>query len=222
MSQEIFDAIRANDKEAVAGLLGANAQLAHARNGAGVSALMQARYEFKFEILDLIRQAAGELDIFEAAALGDVPRVRELLRADPALATAYSLDGYTALQFACFFGQPEAVKELASRGSDLNAVSKNTMRVAVINTAAASQNVEIVKTVLQAGADPNHQQQAGYTALHEAASHNNVAMAQALLDAGADRNIRSDDGKTAADMAREAGHAEMLALLEAGAQAAKV
>ena len=220
MDPTIFDAIRASDKEAVATLLAGDPQLAHARNGAGVSALMQARYEFKLEIVDIIRQAAGELDVFEAAALGDIPRLRELLTQDPELATAYSTDGFTALQFACFFGQSGAVKELASRGSDLNAVSRNTMKVGVINTAAASQNAEIVKAVLHAGADPNHQQQAGYTALHEAATHNNVAMAQALLDAGADPSIRSDDGKSAVEMAFTKGHAEVAAVLSPGKQAA--
>jgi len=220
MDPTIFDAIHASDKEAVATLLAGDPQLAHARNGAGVSALMQARYELKLEIVDIIRQAAGELDVFEAAALGDIPRLRELLTQDPELATAYSTDGFTALQFACFFGQSGAVKELASRGSDLNAVSRNTMKVGVINTAAASQNAEIVKAVLHAGADPNHQQQAGYTALHEAATHNNVAMAQALLDAGADPSIRSDDGKSAVEMAFTKGHAEVAAVLSPGKQAA--
>jgi len=213
MEQTIFDAIRAGDKEAVATFLAANPQLAHARNGAGVSALMQARYEFKPEIVSIIRQAAGNLDIFEAAALGDVSRLRELLAQHPEQVAAYSNDGFTALQFACFFGQLDAAEELASRGSDLNAVSRNPMKVAVINTAAASQNHEIVNAVLRAGADPNHQQQAGYTALHEAAIHNNVAMAQALLDAGADPNIRSEDGKTPADMALEKNHSEVAAVL---------
>jgi hypothetical protein len=35
-----------------------------------VSALMQARYENRMDIVDLLRNPAGELDVFEAAALG--------------------------------------------------------------------------------------------------------------------------------------------------------
>ena len=220
MEPTIFEAIRANDKASVTRLLAGNPELAHARNGAGVSALMQARYEHKFEIVDAIRRAAGDLDIFEAAALGDISHLRRLLTQHPQGATAYSNDGFTALQFACFFGQLETAKELAACGSDLNAVSRNSMNVGVINTAAASQNVEIVRTVLHAGASPNHQQQGGYTALHEAASHNNVAMAQALLEAGADPGLRSDDGKTAAEMATEKGHDAIAALLSGGRRAA--
>ncbi len=218
--QAIFDAIRATDRAAVVNLLAADPSVAHARNGAGVSALMQARYEHKFEILEVLRNAAGELDIFEAAALGDSARLRDLLQADSQLAAAYSNDGFTALQFACFFGQPEAAYILAQGGSDLDAVSRNSMKVAVINTAAASGNAEIVKAMLAAGAHPDHQQQAGYTALHEAAVHNNVAMAEALLDAGANHEIRSDDGKTAYDMAAEKSYAQILALLARRAGAA--
>ena len=71
----------------------------------------------------------------------------------------------------------------------------------------------MVKLVLQAGANPNLQQQGGYTALHEAAMHNSVERAQALLDAGADRAIRSDDGLTAAEMAEQKGNKEVLELL---------
>jgi ankyrin repeat protein len=219
MNQAIFDAIRAGDAEAVSRLLTDNPGLAHAQNGAGVSALMQACYERKAAIVDLLRQAAGKLDIFQAAALGDVPRLRELVKADLSSALAYSNDGFTPLQFACFFGQKEAAEVLAKSGSDLNAISRNTMKVAVINTAAASGNPEIVKAVLDAGARPDHQQQAGYTALHEAAAHNNLAMTQALLDAGADPDIRSDDGKTAYDMASEKGHKEVLQLLSNGKRA---
>jgi ankyrin repeat protein len=222
MSQEVFDAIRAGDAETMARLLANDPGLAHARNGAGVSALMQARYEHKAAIVDMLRQAVGKLDIFEAAALGNVPRLRELLKADSSSALAYSNDGFTALQFACFFGQPESAEVLAKSGSDLNAVSRNTMKVAVINTAAASGNAEIVKLVLDAGARPDHQQQAGYTSLHEAAAHNNLAMTQALLDAGADRDIKSDDGKTAFDMASEKGHTGVLELLSKGKKASNV
>ena len=71
----------------------------------------------------------------------------------------------------------------------------------------------MVKLVLQAGANPNLQQQGGYTALHEAAMHNSVERAQALLDAGADRTIRDDDGLTAAEMAAQKGNREVLEII---------
>ena len=76
MAQDIFAAITANDQERVVQLIVAEPAVAHARNAGGISALMQARYENRLEIVDLLRKAAGELDIFEAATLGDVARLK--------------------------------------------------------------------------------------------------------------------------------------------------
>jgi ankyrin repeat protein len=215
MAQELFDAIRENDKDKVARLIAANPALAHARNEAGISALMQARYGFRPEIVELLQRAVGELDVFEAATLGDVPRLHALLANDPGLAKSFSSDGFTALQLAAFFGQPASVEALLQYAPDVNAVSHNPMKVAVINAAAASRNLEIVKLVLAAGANPNAQQQAGYAALHEAAANNNVELAKALLNAGADPGVRTDAGLTAADMAKDKDHTEITEMLQA-------
>ncbi len=78
MSQELFQAIHDNDRAKVEHLLAADPTVARARNENGVSALMQARYEGRREIIDVLRPAAGELDLFEAATLGDMPRLNAL------------------------------------------------------------------------------------------------------------------------------------------------
>ncbi len=213
MEQDIFAAIAAGDKEAVAKLIDEHPELVHAKNAEGVTALMQARYEFKLEIVEILRQAADELDIFQAAALGDVAQLRKLLAGNPALTKAFSGDGATALHFACFFNKPEAAEELIRSGADVNMVSRNTMRVTPLHSAAATRNAELVKLILRAGADPNPQQQSGYTALHSAAFHNDAEMARALLDAGADRNLRSDDGLTAVELATQKNHGDVAAVL---------
>jgi ankyrin repeat protein len=201
MSQEFFAAIHDNDLERVEKLLNGAPSLINARNAGGVSGLMQARYEGRHEIVALLRKKAGELDVFEAATLGDVSQLHKLLAAQPSLAKTYSNDGFTALHLATFFGQPEAAQELMRAGADVNAVANNSMKVAVVNSAAASGRADVVKLVLRAGADANARQQMGYTALHAAAAHDNVEMAQALLDAGADPSAKNDEGQTAADKA---------------------
>lgn len=211
MTQDIFSAITANDKERVAQLIATEPGTAHARNAGGISALLQARYENRTEIVELLRPVAGELDIFESAALGDIARLNNLLTNDREVVKARSADGFTPLHLACFFGQMKAAETLVQHGADTNAGSPS--RIAVIHSAAASRNAELLKLVLRGGANPDVQQQRGYTALHEAAMHNSVERAQALLDAGADPAIKSDDGQTAADLAEQNGGREVTELL---------
>jgi len=201
MAHEIFDAIRKGETERAGQLIGSNPAAARERDGNGVSAIMLARYHRQNAIVDLLRSAVGELDIFEAAALGDAARLRSLLRDQPDLICTYSADGFTPLHFAAFFSQPAAVEILLNQGADSNAVASNGSKLAVINSAASSNNTEIVRILLREGANPDAQQEKGFTALHAAALNNNPEMVKALLDAGADASLRSDDGKTALDMA---------------------
>jgi len=201
MSQEFFAAIHDNDRAHVEQLLAADPTLARARNQQGASALMQARYEGRHDLVELLRGKVGELDIFEAATLGDLPRLRALLANDASLAKAFSGDGFTGLHLATFFGQAESAEVLLESGADPKAVAANSMKVAIINSAAASGRADLVKMVLRAGADPNARQMMGYTALHAAAALDNVEMAKALLDAGADPSLKNDEGLLAVDKA---------------------
>jgi hypothetical protein len=74
------------------------------------------------DFLTLSAVAAGTLhaqtaplDIFQAAAAGDVPRATELIGADPQVVRTRSADGRTPLHFATAGGKPEMVSFLGSK-----------------------------------------------------------------------------------------------------------
>ena len=129
-----------------------------------------------------------EVDVFDAAALGDSERLQQLLRADPSLAHAWSDDGFTALHLAAFLGGPPAIQVLCNAGADVNAVAQNEMEVRPLHSAAASGNVEAVELLLLAGADPNVAQHGGWTPLDQAEHARNKSMAVLLREHGAQRS----------------------------------
>src|SRR5262249_57621710 len=61
------------------------------------SAILAAMYEGNTDALAALLAARPELDIFEAAAVGDAARIRHLVRVRPALVEPLSGDGWTAL-----------------------------------------------------------------------------------------------------------------------------
>jgi ankyrin repeat protein len=209
----IFEAIESGDVERVRALVSADPELAGARGADGVSALLQARYRFRLDLVEALLEPGPELDVFEAAALGRTDRLRELVTADPGLGRAWSPDGFTPLHLAAFFGHEEGARLLIEHGSDVNAVARNTMAVQPLHSAAAAGQGGIARALLEAGADPNARQESGFVPLHAAAQNGDFELARLLLEHGADRAARTDDGRTAADVAAAAGHAELAGTL---------
>ena len=74
--------------------------------------------------------------------------------------------------------------------------------------AARSGNVELVKTLLALGANPNARERAGQSALMWAAAEGHTAAIRTLLDAGAESNAKSEAGFTPFLFAVRQGHLE--------------
>ncbi len=204
-SEALFDAIGSGDEDRVRALLADDPTLAAARDADGVSALMRARYRNEPATVDAIRALAHPPDVFEASTFGDEARLRELLDADPALATAYSGDGFTALHFAAFFGDGPTAGLLLERGAEVDALGRGWMTGTALHSAASGRNAGVVALLLGAGADPNARQAGGWTALHGAAHNGDVRTAGLLLDAGADPTARNDEGRSVLELAQERG-----------------
>lgn len=153
-----------------------------------------------------------EPDFFEAIALGHIQTVRDWLAMGPDLAHGYSPDGFTALHLACYFDHPAIASLLLERGAEVNAETRNAMRLRPIHSATAARTAGLVQLLLQYGAEPNAQQQGGYTPLHAAAKHGDIEIVRLLLFRNADPTIRTNDGQTAKDLAREAEHDQIVQL----------
>jgi ankyrin repeat protein len=214
MAGELIEAIEAGDAQRVRDLLNERPELADERDADGVSALLAALYRGASEIADAVRDAKNDLDVFEAAATGDVDRLRGLLDSDPALVHAWTSDGFTALHYAVFFDGAAPAALLLERGADANALATHPqIKVRPIHSAAASQQTESARLLLDHGADVNVRQEGGFTPLHSAAFHGDGTLAELLLERGADAALTTDEGKTAADVAAEKGHEQLAARL---------
>ncbi|HXV75643.1 MAG TPA: ankyrin repeat domain-containing protein [Candidatus Polarisedimenticolaceae bacterium] len=215
MNRKLFEAIDSGEIEPVREMIGRDPALAVARDERGVSAVGHARYRMRPELVELLLAAGPELDLFDAAAVGRVERLRELLDGDPSLVSAVSGDGGSALHLAAFLGSADAVRLLLERGADADAVAPGFNEVKPLHSAVASRRPEVVHLLLEHGCDVNAKQRGGFNALHAAAHAGMTDVVDALLARGADPKATNDAGRTATDLAREAGHhaiAERLAL----------
>lgn len=206
---DLFDAIDDDDAERVAEIVQAVPGLADARGEDGVSAVLRSRYRFARAVTDALLAADPDLDLFDAAALGYVDRLREHLAAEPLLVAAFATDGFTALHLASFFGKTEAARLLLEAGASPGATSTNDAMVQPLHSAAAGRHHEVCRLLIAAGADVDARQVQGFTPLHQAAHSGDVELAELLLSAGADPRLTMDDGRTPAETAALAGHVDL-------------
>ena len=212
--QKFFTAIAAGDQAQVSALLAEEPELASARSQDGISPILWAYYTGETDLLPTLLAAHPQLDLHDAAALGDLARLRALLADNPGQAGAYSGDGFTALHYAAFFsGNADVASSLLDAGAEVDAVARNSQQVTPLHSAAARRDNTIAQLLLARGANVNARQQGGETALMEAAQNGDTALFDSLLSYGADPTLSTEDGRTAVDFALATGHTELAATI---------
>ncbi len=211
---ELFDAIRQGDLARVQSLLDADASLASAKNESGVSAVLSSVYFGRKEIRDLLLARGAKLELQDAAALGRLDRVNELLTNNRALANSYSSDGFSIVALAAFMGHTSVARYLKENGADINAAATNGSGYNALTGAVTGGHLEMVKWLLESGADANYRYGPGYTPLLAAAANGHLEIVKLLLAHGADKSAKSNDGKTALDLAEDRKHAAVAAFLK--------
>ncbi|HTZ47891.1 MAG TPA: ankyrin repeat domain-containing protein [Verrucomicrobiae bacterium] len=202
----IFEAIRAGDSASVRSLLNSDPSLVSAKNNSGVSAVLMSAYCGRQEIRDLLLARGATLEMHDAAAVGNLERVKELVEGNPVLAKAFSPDGFPVVALATVFGHLAVARYLAEQGADINAPANNDSGYNALTGAVAGGHTEIVRWLLESGANANYRYGAGYSPLLTAAANGHLEIVKLLVAHHADANAISSDGKSALALATERNH----------------
>jgi ankyrin repeat protein/HEAT repeat protein len=132
---------------------------------------------------DVNARASGDprfTPLAEAAASREPEAVKMLLDAGA------KPEGFP-LGRACWLGRQETAKLLLDAGVNPDAG---------LSEAALGGHVELMRLLLDRGANVNAKSEGGHTALHNAALQGGLKAVELLLQSGADPNIANDDGET--------------------------
>ena len=113
------------------------------------------------------KPAPPSVSLPDAARQGDLPSIRQHIKAGSNLNEKDLVTGSTPLITAATFGQTDVARALIHAGADLN-VSNNDGSTALISAAFLCRT-EIVRDLLQKGADKTAKNKAGSTALESVA-----------------------------------------------------
>lgn len=214
MSQHFLNMIRRGQTAEIAAAVEASPELARARDAQGVSALMLAIYTGQPVIRDFLLEHAGDLDVWEAAAVGDGNRLHILIAANALIAREVSGDGWPPLHLASAFAGADTATLLLEHGAHIHQVSHNPLRNQALHACIAlNGSVDSVRVLLDAGADVNATAAGGYSPLHQAAAAGKSEVVRLLLAQGAKKDMACDKGKLPLDYARERNHFDAAALL---------
>ncbi|KAG9152859.1 hypothetical protein Leryth_012477 [Lithospermum erythrorhizon] len=166
-----------------------------------------------------------ESELMKAAEAGDVDVFKALSQQQ--LLKALSLrnqDHRSLLHVAVSSAKIKVVELLTAAEPSISGINSGDEEGWVpLHSAASSGNAEIVKLLLDRGADVNIKNGGGRTALHYAASKGWLKVAEVLISAGANLNVKDKVGCTPLHRAASTGKSELCEfLIEEGADVDEV
>jgi ankyrin repeat protein len=162
-------------------------------------------------------------EISDAAKVGDLAKVKELLRNNPELVSYRVIEGYTPLHWAVQEGHKDVVEWLVTHNAEVNAkatdapgtnVSWPPLRlITPLHLAALKGHKNVAELLLANKADVNARDASGWTPLHVAAQRCRKNMVKLLLAKGAEVNAKDIFGKTPLHVAALGGRKDVAELL---------
>lgn len=193
----LVDAARYQDQTQVRALLARTADV-NVRSEDGSTALLWAAHWNDVTTADLLIRARADANI--ANDFGMTPLSRactngsaalvELLLAAGANPNTRIATGETPLMTCAGTGNADAVRALIARGADVNAVEPAQNQDALM-WAAAERHPNVVRLLVEAGADTRAHTRKGFTALHFAAREGDIESVRHLLSSGVNVNVTS-------------------------------
>jgi ankyrin repeat protein len=194
---QLISASEKGDVEAVKSLLSKGVYI-HAQDKQGRCALVAAAYKNHLEIVDLLIAAGADVnmkdDTIQSAYListmegqGYIDLLKKILKAGGDVHCTDSDNG-TGLIRASDRGHVEIVKELLKtdiRVNHINRMGWTALFEAILLGGGDERHTEIVRLLVDAGADFNLQDKDGVTPLAHAKNRNYTGIVKILEDAGA-------------------------------------
>jgi ankyrin repeat protein len=201
-SPPLVEAAKARDQQKVRALLKQKVDV-NGRSLDGATALLWAAHWNDLATADLLIRAGADVNaandyrvtpLSEACINGSAPLVETLLKAgahpDEPIAT-----GETPIMTCSRTGNVGAVRALIARGVNVNA-AEPTLRQTALMWAIAEHHLDVVRLLIEHGADARAMTRQGFTPLHLAAREGDLDTARLLLSAGVDVNVLSKPDPT--------------------------
>ena len=181
-----------------------------AQDQEGNTALMLASQNGYFDIVKLLVDNGAYIDIKNKYGITaiDYSRNSEILKLFMDIAPYYILNNKEILIYQSNFDNEENVKILLNNGIDVNYIGPYGTTAIIL-----ARSIEIVKILIDAGANINMQDNNGNTILMNVSARGQSDILELLLEHGANINIKDKYGRTAFTYAVSAGNDNIIKIL---------